>query len=450
VPPEPSPALQRVRTYTFEKDGLERLRRLLGQATVVVDGLLGTGRARPIEGDLAAILDAVRDTSGDRTLVALDLPSGLNADTGALDSHTVPADVTLTFGFPKRGLLLEPGAAACGRVVVVDIGLPDRLAGDVSVVRPRRKDVAALIPQRERQANKYSAGAVLVVAGSPPFPGAPRLAALGAARVGAGLVTVATGCSAHPLVVSTLLEMTFVLLPDDGGALRAAPALAALHDRLSRYRCVVIGPGLGQDPGTQDTIYALLTWLKGMPDGERPHVLVDADGLNALAARERFWALLPPQTVLTPHAGEMGRLREAAGHAGGSRAVEADRLEVARASASQWQAIIVLKGAHTIVAAPDGRVSINTTGGPNLATAGSGDVLGGIIAGLAAQGAAPFEAALGGVYLHGSAGDRLARRWGDRGTLASDLLRVLPRTLRAVLRDGQPTIAHTEEDKHEG
>ncbi len=458
TPPQPLAALARVRAYTWEDDGEGRLNDLLRSATIIVDALLGTGQARPLEGDLAIVADAAREMArtpgrrgARRLVVALDLPTGLNADTGALDPHTLPADLTLTFGFPKRGLLLEPGAGACGRIEVVEIGLKDRLAQDVAVTWPTPADVAAMIPPRGQEANKYSAGAVLVVAGSPRFTGAPRLAALGAARAGAGLVTVATGGATQQLLAVTLVEMTFLPLADDPatGALDVDKALETIRPTLGRYRCVLIGPGLGQEKGTQGTVYALLAALREMGQDQRPGVVVDADGLNALAAHVRWWELLPPWSILTPHAGEMGRLRAAAGQEGGSRPVEANRLEVARSAAQAWGQVVVLKGAHTLVAAPDGRVAINPTGGPNLATGGTGDVLGGVIAGLVAQGAPPFEAAVAGAYVHGRAGDLLARRLGARGTLAGDLPGVIPGIIEGLCRP-ERELHDPQEDLDEG
>ncbi len=316
----------------------------------------------------------------------------------------------------------------------MDIGITDELA-DIMVEQTSREGVAALVPRRSREAHKYSAGAVLVVAGSPSFAGAPRLAALGAARAGAGLITVATGRTTHPLVATSLVEATFIILDDDGlhGDLQPAQALERIRGVFSRYRCVLIGPGLGQEKGTQETVYALAHALRDLPEQQRPRLLVDADGLNALSERERWWELLPPRSILTPHAGELARLRKAGRQEQQTAVKEEERLEVARRLSAEWGHIVVLKGAHTIIAAPDGRVAINTTGGPNLASAGTGDVLGGIIAGLAAQGAGPFEAAVAGVYLHGAAGDELAQRRGDRGTLAGDLPEVLPEILRTVL-----------------
>ena len=409
--------------------GLTALRRMLDGSTVLVDALLGTGRSRPIEGDLAAILDAVRAVADERVVVALDLPSGVDADSGAADPHTVPATLTVTFGYPKRGLLLGRGAELAGHVVTAEIGLAPNAAADVPLWRVSEVDVRPRIPARSAGANKYSAGAVLLVAGSRRFTGAPQLAALGAARAGAGLVTLAAGASTHPILAAHLLEPTFLILDDDAhGVLKPEPAAEAIRGAASRYKCLLIGPGLAQ-AGETVRLLELLLCEEGLPD-DVP-ILVDAEGLNALAKIEDWPTRSRYPLVLTPHSGEMARLS-------GAKASEIDarRFDVAPEQARAWNAVVVLKGNATVTAAPDGSAAVNSTGGPNLATGGTGDVLGGVIAALIAQGAAPFEAAVAGVYLHGRAGDELARRQGDRGTLAGDLPPELPAVIKAV-REGE-------------
>src|SRR5579875_1705207 len=232
------PALSRPLVIRHQDDtDLVALRRMLGDATIVVDALLGTGRARAIEGDLAAILDLVREVAAGRAVVALDLPSGVDADTGAADPHTVPATITVTFGLYKRGLLAGAGEALAGHIVPVAIGLDAAAAADVALWRVGEEDARTRIPKRGRGANKYSAGAVLVVAGSRRFTGAPQLATLGAARAGAGLVTLATGSSTHPILAAHLLEPTFLVLKDDEeGVLDPDAAVEAIRGTISRYK----------------------------------------------------------------------------------------------------------------------------------------------------------------------------------------------------------------------
>ncbi len=403
---------------------LTALRRLLDSATVVVDALLGTGRSRPAAGALASMLDLVRAVATARAVVALDLPSGVDADTGEADERTVPATITITFGLLKRGLLLGEGARLAGQVVPVSIGLPEGVDDKVMLWHVGEDDVRERIPTRRRDANKYSAGAVLVVAGSRRFTGAPQLATMAAARAGAGLVTLATGRSAQPILASHLLEPTFLPLADDErGVLEPEAALKEIREGAGRVKALLFGPGLAADEKTVHLLERLLC-EDGLP--ERLPVLVDAEGLNALAKVDGWAARVRYPLVLTPHSGEMGRLLGMS-----SVEVEARRLDIAMEKAREWGVVVVLKGNPTVTASPDG-AALNSTGGPNLASGGTGDVLGGVIAALMAQGATPFDAAVAGVYLHGRAGDVLAETHGDRGTLASDLLPVLPGVIKAA------------------
>lgn len=409
-----------VAVVRYEDDrALEQMRRLLRHSTIIVDGLLGTGRARPIEGDLAHLLDTVRTEAGSRVIVALDLPSGVDADTGAADPHSLQATVTISFGFLKRGLLIGDGAQRSGQVVHVGIGLPLEAGAKIALARIEESDVRARLPQRARDANKYSAGAVLVVAGSLHFTGAPQLAALGAARAGAGLVTLATGRTTHPLLAAHMIEPTFLLLDDDEeGKIRAEGALMAIRKAASRYKSLLIGPGLAAGDETVLLVRRLIS-EGGLPDGMP--IVVDAEALNSLATIEGWATRRRYPLILTPHAGEMARLCGVPNLTGGRHP-----FELAREKAQEWGCVLVLKGQPTVVGDGQGRAVINRTGGPNLASGGTGDVLGGVIAALAAQGASPFDAAMLGAYLHGRAGDVLAEIHGDRGTLASDLLPVLP------------------------
>jgi NAD(P)H-hydrate epimerase len=288
------------------------------------------------------------------------------------------------------------------------------------------EDVRARIPARPRDVNKYSAGAVLVVAGSRRFTGAPQLAALGAARAGAGLVTLATGASTHPILAAHLLEPTFLVLEDDAhGVLDPALAIEEIRQAAARYRAVLVGPGLARAQNTVRLV-EMLVCEDGLPEGLP--VVLDAEGLNALALIDGWPERTRYPLVLTPHSGEMARLCD-----GESKEIEARRLDVAPEKARAWGVVVVLKGHPTVTAAPDGSAAVNATGGPNLASGGTGDVLGGMIAALIAQGATPFDAAVAGVYLHGRAGDDLAERYGDRGTLAGDLVPVIPTVIKRVV-----------------
>jgi NAD(P)H-hydrate epimerase len=268
------------------------------------------------------------------------------------------------------------------------------------------------------------------VAGSRRFTGAPQLATLGAARAGAGLVTLATGASTHPILAAHLLEPTFLVLKDDEhGVLDPAAAAEEIRHAAGRYKCLLVGPGLAQAENTVRLLEALLC-QEGLPP-ELP-VVVDAEGLNALSKIDGWPQRVRHRLTLTPHAGEMARLS-----GGDAHEIDAGRFDVAPEWAQRWNAVVVLKGNPTVTANVDGSAAVNSTGGPNLASGGTGDVLGGIIAALIAQGAAPSAAAVAGVYLHGRTGDVLAERQGDRGTLAGDLLPEIPLVIKAV-RDPAP------------
>jgi NAD(P)H-hydrate epimerase len=433
----------RVSYFLWKENALERnghvvpageplgnVREALASADIVVDALLGTGHARPLAPTMRqalALIQSERDRRpGGPIVLAVDLPSGLNADTGAVDEGTIAADLTVTLAFPKTGLYLFPGAALVGELEVGSIGLPDEMtvppgieALDAPLIRP-------LLPARPLESNKGTYGKAMILAGSPPYVGAAFLAASAAGRIGAGLITIATTPDLSHVYAASLVEATYCLLP----SLDAKPEERArvLLDALHGYRTLVVGPGLGQSDATRDFLLRVFDGVRALPESERPRLLVDADGLNNLSRIERWHERLPAYTVLTPHPGEMARLRGGAHVSGGG----VDRFSVASECAHAWGHVVVLKGACTLIAAPDGALRLNWPGNPALATAGTGDVLAGAIGGLLSQGMSPFEAASAGVYLHSRAGLLVSARLGDAGLLASDLLHELPLALRAT------------------
>ncbi|HYB02687.1 MAG TPA: NAD(P)H-hydrate dehydratase, partial [Ktedonobacteraceae bacterium] len=290
------------------------------------------------------------------------------------------------------------------------------------------KLVKKLLPKRPLESNKGTFGKVMLFCGSPPYPGSAFLAASGAGRVGAGLITLAVTKKMLPIYAGAFHEATFVLLPEEDA--ESFQRSSALLDHLEGYSSLLIGPGLGQSASTREAILQILEQLRTMPDERRPSLVIDADGLNNLSAMERWWTLLPSGTVITPHPGEMGRLCNGLKVSGGN----VDRLELARSKAKEWQVTLVLKGACTIIAEPDGRTRINWLANPALATAGTGDVLAGLVVGLLAQHVDPFEAASAAVYLHAAAAELVSKEIGNTGLLASDLLPVIP---RAMVRLGE-------------
>ncbi len=405
------------------RDDLKHLRVALASADFVLDALLGTGRSRPLDPTMRVALGMVREEHerrSDLRVVAVDLPTGVNADTGEADPGAIRADLTITLANPKLGLFFFPGAELVGDLVVGSIGLPAGMDAAIQLEMITDALVRPALPARPLDSNKGTYGKVMVLAGSPPYPGSAYLASTAAGRIGAGLITLAVSSEMLPIYSVKLSEATFALVPGDEKMPeeRAEAFLKALDG----YRAVVMGPGLGQSEATRAFLAAVLTGLRKLPAEACPRLVVDADGLNNLAQVERWWELLPAESILTPHPGEMSRLCAGQKVSGGG----SDRLVVAQAKAREWGQIVLLKGACTIIAAPDGRARINWRGNPALATAGTGDVLAGTIGGLLAQGMAPYEAATAGVFLHSRAGLLACETLGDAGLLAGDLLPLLP------------------------
>jgi ADP-dependent NAD(P)H-hydrate dehydratase / NAD(P)H-hydrate epimerase len=407
-------------------DDLAELQALLERTDFVLDALLGTGHARPLDPSMRAVLGAVAEERARRSalfFVAVDLPTGLNADTGEVDPGTCEVDLTVALAFPKLGMLLFPGVSYLGEMEIGSIGLPPGMAEDVSLDLMDVALVRGLLPPRPLNSHKGTFGKAMILAGSMPYPGSAYLATTAAGRVGAGLVTLAVTPAMAPIYAVKLSEATFHILP----ASDAPPRQRAqsLLDGLGGYASILIGPGLGQAQDTREFLMAVFDGLRALPDDHRPRLVVDADGLNNLARLDRWWERLPHHTVITPHPGEMGRLRGGAHVSGGG----SDRLQVAQ-WAAQWGLVVVLKGGCTLIASPEGSMRVFWPPNPALATAGTGDVLAGTIAGLLAQGMEPFDAASAGVFLHGCAGLAVSERIGDAGLLAGDLLPELPIALR--------------------
>jgi hydroxyethylthiazole kinase-like uncharacterized protein yjeF len=408
-------------------DDLAAVRDAIARADVVADALLGTGNARPLEASMRRLLALVREEKERRPtlcVLAVDLPTGLNADTGAVDAGAIPCDLTVTLAFPKLGLLLYPGANDVGTLQVGAIGLPAEMPIAAELDLLDAASVRLLLPARPADSNKGTFGKVMILAGSAHYIGAAYLVTAAAARIGAGLVTLATTAERAPLYASMLPEATYHLLPPESAD--PAARTRAILDGLAGYHALVVGPGLGQSDTTRGLLDALFAGLKALPDAERPRLLVDADGLNTLAHLEQWWERLPAGTVITPHPGEMARLRGGAKVSGGGP----DRLPVAREAARAWNLVVALKGANTVIAAPDGGTRMSWPGNAALATGGTGDVLAGAIGGLLAQGLDPYDAAGAGVYVHSQAGFLVSGRIGDAGLLAGDLLDALPLALK--------------------
>ncbi|MBP2663419.1 MAG: nnr, partial [Firmicutes bacterium] len=351
-------------------------------------------------------------------VVAVDIPSGVEADTGRICGKAVRAAHTVTFGLPKPGLFLYPGAEFAGELMVADIGIPTAIVAGQQIKQNivMAGAVRTLLPQRSPDAHKGMSGRVAVVAGSQGLSGAAAMTAEAALRAGAGLITLAVPRGIQNVVAVKLTEvMTKALAETETGGI-SLDAVAEITELAANKDVLAIGPGLGRQEATAAAVRAAITTV------ECP-LVIDADALYALAGYTDLLSDCAALPVLTPHPGEMGLLTGLS-----VQAVNADRVTIAREAAGQWGCIIVLKGAHTIVAFPDGEVYINTTGNAGMATGGTGDALTGIIAAMIAQGMSSHDAAVAGVYIHGLAGD-IAAEAGMVGMAATDLIKAVPAAL---------------------
>jgi len=390
----------------------------------VVDALFGTGLGRPLAGTAARVVEAVN--AAGRPVICADVPSGLSSDSGEIHGPAIRAARTVAFGAPKLCHVLPPARDRCGKVSVCDIGIPGGLlAGKRHRLFWMSGEAASdLLPPRHPGSHKGDFGRVAIVAGSRGKTGAAVLAARGALRGGAGLVTVLCAASLEAAIVPALPEAMTQGLPEKDGALSAEAGRELLR-RLEEFDAAVVGPGLGVSEGVVRSLEAVVR-------AARLPLVLDADGLNAFAGRAKALGRRAGATILTPHPGEAGRLLGRS-----SRRVQADRLGAARELARRSRCCVLLKGEGSLTAAPDGRVVVNPTGTPLLATAGSGDVLAGLAGALLAGGLSPESAAAVGAYLHGAAGERLAERLGDSGLLAGEVADAVP-LVRKALKAGEP------------
>jgi NAD(P)H-hydrate epimerase len=403
-------------------------------ASVIVDALLGTGFTGQPRGNVAAAIGAIHSTAaigaivdrGEPLVVSIDVPSGVDASTGAA-TDTLWAIVTVTFHTAKPGLWIHPGKAHAGEVRVVDIGIPRGAPVDdvaIGLVGPRVLDG---LPRRGASSTKFSSGHVLVAGGSRGLTGAPRMSALAAMRAGAGYVTACVPASQQAILATGgPPELMTRGLPDEDGAHSAAGVDAVLQ-AAERGGALALGPGLGRSPGA-------FAFARELAQHAEIATVLDADGLNAHAGQLGALRTRDEATVLTPHAGELARLLECS-----SADVERERLRHVQAAAELSHAVVVLKGDDTLIADHTGRVAVSPGGSPALATAGSGDVLTGVIAALLAQDLDPFRAAAAAVWMHTAAGRAAARRVGAaEGVIASDVIAALP---AARVGEGMPSWA---------
>lgn len=414
------------RSKVLSAPSTDHVQQLGRNSHVLVDALLGTGTSSPVTGPYHEAIQAINASGA--PIVAVDLPSGIDADTGETLGTAVQADLTVTFGNPKLGLFLGTGIDHAGRLHCVDIGIPSQYVEDlrlpIELLTPAM--IRPWLPKRRASSHKGTFGHAGIIAGSSGKSGAATLAAKAALRAGAGLVTVATPSSVQAIVASGTPEVMTVPLPETIDHTLSRQALPLMQTFLQSRSATGIGPGLSTQAETVDVVRTLIAQC------DRP-LVIDADALNALVGQTNLLRSRPISPILTPHPGEMARLLEES-----TADVNRNRLEVARDFAHTHSSIVVLKGARTIMAHPDGATSISPTGNPGMATAGTGDVLTGILAGLLAQGVAPWEAAQSGVFLHGLAGDLAAHAYGYPSLMAGDLLTYLPQAITQVLHANAP------------
>lgn len=388
------------------------------KADVLVDALLGTGFHGELEGDVLRACELLNKS--EKYILAVDIPTGVNADNGAVSEQAVRADHTVTMALVKTGLLLYPGREYCGDIELADISMPVKLVEDYKSDKYRLTDeiVRELLPLRKANAHKGDAGRVVICAGSPGYTGAAALASDAAVKAGAGLVSLYTPLSSRDVLAIKLTEVMVHGLLERMPGILGGGAASDVASSAEAADVLAIGPGLGTSESTQEAVRTILQKIT-------TPVVIDADALTALAGHTEILAAMQAQKVLTPHPGEMARLTglEIA-------EIEADRINVAKKYAEEWQAIVVLKGAPTVIGCPNGTVYVNSTGNSSLATGGSGDVLTGIIAGLAAQEISLQEAAICGVYLHGLAAELTGI---DIGLAAGELAALLPQAREQVL-----------------
>ena len=400
----------------------------IASCDLLVDAIFGTGLRGTVRDPIATVINAINRLP--TPVLSVDLPSGLDADTGHPLGTCIQADRTVTIGLPKRGLLMHPGAELTGKLEIADIGFPAQVvdAQNIKVNRTSATQAAQWMPPRPLSSHKGSYGRVLVVAGSTGMTGAAALASEAALRAGAGLVTLATPKHLNPILEGLLPEAMTLPLPEtDTGSLAVSATSTILEFAEKTKSILAIGPGLSQHPETVSLIHQLIR--ENREQGLDLRMVIDADGLNALSQDRETLSLLNNETVLTPHPGEMARLTKTS-----IPTLETDRISTAQQFASEHGVTLVFKGAPTVISDPNGNLWVNSTGNPGMATGGMGDVLTGVIAGLMAQDISSESAAALGVYLHGLAGDIAAETSGMHGLIASDVLKAVPEAIFSLIQ----------------
>jgi NAD(P)H-hydrate epimerase len=403
-------------------ENFESFKKIISQADIIIDAIFGFGFKGAVEGFIADAIKALNESGS--SIISVDIPSGIEADSGHVHSICVKADETVTFGLPKIGLVLYPGAECAGKITVADIGFPLELIEKANIKSGliEKEEAKELLPVRHPDIHKKGCGRVLVIAGSIGMTGAAVLTSEAALRSGAGIITLGASKSLNHIFEQKLTEVMTIPLDETFNRALGIEAFDQIMELSASFDVVVIGPGLSLDPSTVLLVRKIIKEIN-LP------VVLDADGLNAMVGEVKYFTKRSFPTVITPHPGELARLFKTT-----SVEIQADRISFVKKAAKDWNVVVVLKGAHTIIGNSNGDIKINITGNSGMATAGTGDVLTGLIGGFLAQKLSPFNASILGTYLHGLAGDIGVEETTEYCLIASDLIKYLPEAIKNVRR----------------
>ncbi|QZY55764.1 NAD(P)H-hydrate dehydratase [Crassaminicella profunda] len=402
-------------------NNLKKFSEIIKTCSIIVDGIFGTGLKREIDGLIGEIIHTINES--EKEVISIDIPSGISANNGAVYGTAVKADKTVVLALPKIGNLNYPGADYVGELILKDIGIPQKAIEKMQLNTNfiTMDMVREIMPVRNRDTHKGSYGKAYIVAGSTGMTGAAILSCEAALKSGVGIIKMPVPQSLNTIMETRLTEVITVPLPEFKKGVVGIRDIEKILKTMEESNVMAIGPGSGRSRELEEL-------LRNILEHTNKPMILDADALNSLANRKEFLNLIKCPTIMTPHVGEMARLTDLE-----IDYINNNRIAVATEFAKKWNVVVVLKGARTIVAGPKEEIFINTTGNPGMATAGSGDVLTGIVTGLVAQGIEPLKAAVAGVYIHGKAGDIAAEKFGEYGLVASDILKEIPFAIKEVV-----------------
>lgn len=400
---------------------IEKLSTEVDHCSIIVDAICGTGLNRDMSGLWKELIHTMNRS--DKYILSIDIPSGVSAGTGNILGNAVRANKTVVLQLPKVGNINYPGAEYSQTMVIKDIGIPKEIIeqDNLNIHLITEEMIKSILPRRKNDTHKGNYGKAYIVAGSTGMTGAAMLTCEAVLRSGAGLLKVAIPQSLNSIMETRLIEAITVPLPELKKGVVGISDIEKIIKTMKESNVIAIGPGSGQTRELEEV-------LRNICEEATIPMVLDADALNSLAHRLDILNLLKTTAVLTPHIGEMARLTNLP-----IEEIQRNKIQIAIEFAKKWKVILILKGARTVVASPEGKIFINTTGNPGMATAGSGDVLTGIITGFLAQGVQPFDAAIAAVYIHGTAGDRAANRMGEYGLMAGDIVLELPLAIKEIV-----------------